>query len=666
MTSLYPGPTSENIACLPQALTLLRQWVLWRGEDRAGPQGGPPKLNKIPMNPQTLTSADTTDPTTWHTFTFCVAALPTALEEWAHTDPAGYRGGGLGYVIAADDPYTGIDLDHCVDPDTGEIAPWAQVIIEALDSYTEITPSGTGLHVFVEGTLPPRGRRKGAIEMYDYARFLTMTGWHVPESPPRIESRQHALTALWSQVFGAGQTTPPPSFDRPTEGGMTDDVLIHRATHAHNGTKLSTLASGQWDHEYTSQSEADLALCCMLAFWTRDPDQLDRLFRTTGLMRPKWDEKRGAMTYGSRTVLEALARQTDWYGVSTLHVSGAARSMNGTTPPSGPWGTSFDFSQGVSAQQLMTMMRVPPRFLVEGLVPDGLTVLAAPAKSYKSYFSLSLALATIGEGSWCDTFAVTSPGNVVFFGLEAPLTQLRNRLYQLRPQYDPATNPHTLTFFSGMKSLPSFRQGLQQALEQIIDHYHPRLIVIDPLSYLYRLGRQDDLASATLDLLWPLAEMASAAQVSLFAPEHMRKRSKEDVSVVDQLAGSHIKAAVVHGLLMLHREGEDIIIETTMRDAASQQLSFHLGFDAQQKTMQWTFHGAASAQSATRQASIKKQVLDELKAKRYPMKVEEIIQACGLPANDSTRATARQLLRRAEQDGLLACSKRGEYYWIGQ
>jgi putative DNA primase/helicase len=721
---IYPGPTPANLACLPDALRARTQWVLWQGADRLDGVTGSPKLNKIPVSAHGLTPADTTDARTWGTYQACVDALPVALEEWELADPAAYRGGGLGYVLADDDPYTGIDLDRCIDLATGAVAPWAQAYRDALASYTEITPSGTGLHILVEGSLPLRGRRKGQVEMYDQWRFFTMTGWHLPETPGTVMPRQVELTACWCRLFapevghtvwlldahGAitnatgipwvitridaapsgelfahfsetlsgwplAQCERAPAIPAVPGGALLADAeVISKACAAHNGDKVKRLASGQWQQEYDSQSEADLALCCLLAFWSRDPAQIDRLFRTTGLFRAKWDEARGAATYGQRTISEALARQTEMYTPAGAMVLSSQVPVNQNGMPTGAgsqqiWGTSsytFDFSAGVSARDLVRQMMVPPRFLVDKLIPDGLTILAAPAKSYKSYFSLSLALATIGEGDWLDTFAVNDTGNVVFFGLESPPMQLRNRLHQLRPGFAHDSSEHELTFFSGMRALPSFKNGLQQALEQIIEHYTPRLIVIDPLSYLYRLGRQDDLASATLDLLWPLAEMAAAAQVSLLAPEHMRKRSKDDVSVVDQLAGSHIKAAIVHGLLLMHREGEDIVIDTTMRDAASQEFAVTLTFDETQRTLTWTYKGTMATLGQSRLDSMKNTVLGELKSRRYPMKAADLIVNCGLVNTDKTRDNVRQILHLAEKDGLLASSKRGEYYWIGQ
>jgi hypothetical protein len=286
------------------------------------------KLNKIPIDPQTLNNADTTDPTTWGTFEQCVAALPVALEEWEQAGyywppkegepapPTKYRGGGLGFVFTENDPYAGIDRDHCVDRDTAAIEPWAQAHIDRLNSYTEITPSGTGVHTLVQGDLPPKGRKKGPVEMYAYARFFTMTGWHVPGTPRTIEQRQDELTAFHRAIFGTPQGTHQhgPAPQAASTPLLDDAVLLDKARAAKKGVgaKFSTLFAGDWSG-YPSQSEADLALCIRLAFWTQDATQIDRLFRQSGLMRDKWDEERVDETYGERTIAEALARQTEHY-----------------------------------------------------------------------------------------------------------------------------------------------------------------------------------------------------------------------------------------------------------------------------------------------------------------------------------------------------------------
>lgn len=322
---LYTGPTPEDLDHIPAELKARPQRVLWRGTDR--------------LDPQTLRNADTTDPATWGTFDQCVAALPIALEEWEQDGPSAYRGGGLGFVFAAADPYAGVDLDHYRDVDTGAVADWAQAHVDALASYTEVTPSGTGLHTLVQGALPPKGRKKGAVEMYDYARFFTMTGWHLAGTSCPIEARQDALTACHAAIFGPQQSACQDSSAQAASAPLPDDaVLLDKARQAKNGDKFAPLWSGDWT-EYGSQSEADLALCVRLAFWTQDPVQIDRLFRQSGLMRDKWDEKRGAQTYGERTIMEALARQTAHYRPRQRRAQDAQRRRNaqaeGNTTPSG-------------------------------------------------------------------------------------------------------------------------------------------------------------------------------------------------------------------------------------------------------------------------------------------------------------------------------------------
>ena len=145
---------AENI---PEQLKARPQWVAWKAVGD--------KPDKVPYSARTGRKASSTDLLTWTTF-------QEALEAYENGD---YAGLGFGFSIA--DPYTGIDLDNCVDED-GKIAPWALEIVRDLDSYTELSATGTGLHVIVRGKVP--NRRKGKIEVYSTERFFTMTG-HVVE-----------------------------------------------------------------------------------------------------------------------------------------------------------------------------------------------------------------------------------------------------------------------------------------------------------------------------------------------------------------------------------------------------------------------------------------------------------------------------------------------------
>jgi putative DNA primase/helicase len=154
ITAVDP-PTTRNI---PNALTERPQWVCWRLEERDG------KLAKVPYT-DTGWKASTTDLMTW---TRC--AMAYAAYERGDCD-------GIGFVFSSADPFCGIDIDDCRDPETGEIEPWAKEILDRVQGgYVEVSPSGTGVHIIVCGHVRAGGVRKGKVEMYARERFFTITG----------------------------------------------------------------------------------------------------------------------------------------------------------------------------------------------------------------------------------------------------------------------------------------------------------------------------------------------------------------------------------------------------------------------------------------------------------------------------------------------------------
>jgi putative DNA primase/helicase len=142
---------------VPDELKIRPQWVVWQAVGE--------KPDKVPYSATTARKASSTDLMTWSTFEEAVEA---------------YEGGehaGLGFVFCSGDPYTGIDLDDCVNQN-GEIAGWALEIVRYFDSYTELSATGKGLHIIIRGDMP--NRRKDDIEVYSSKRFFTVTG-HVVE-----------------------------------------------------------------------------------------------------------------------------------------------------------------------------------------------------------------------------------------------------------------------------------------------------------------------------------------------------------------------------------------------------------------------------------------------------------------------------------------------------
>ena len=280
---------------LPAELLSLPQWIAWwsvigegrRVQLRNGawtdvlkPQAKP---HKLPIDPRTGGLASSTRPRSWST----AEAARTALVKWSLT--------GIGFVFSDSDAYSGVDLDNCRDPNTGEITDWAWEIIRSLSSYTEVSPSGTGVHMIVIGSLPAgQGNQAvhhgGKVEMYSRERYFTFTGEHLEGTPTEIFDRQSELLLLHDKVFANRNSKHSSPHPAPSSRPLSrDDDLIARARRAKNGSKFERLWNGKWEGEYPSQSEADLALCCLLAFWTgKDRSRMDALFRRCGMMRDKW------------------------------------------------------------------------------------------------------------------------------------------------------------------------------------------------------------------------------------------------------------------------------------------------------------------------------------------------------------------------------------------
>jgi putative DNA primase/helicase len=291
--SINTYETIQNNA--PNDLALLAQWVAW-----SGTIGNNGKTVKIPINPKSGKPAKTNDRETWGTFD---EALSFSRQ---HNLP------GVGFVFSETDEFAGIDLDHCIDPDTGDINDEAKKIVDRLDSYAEISPSGRGLHIFVRGKLPEGPRRNGKVEMYDSKRFFTVTGNILDGVPPSVMDRNAQLLELYHELL----VPPSAKIEKPPNPVAIDDLVLIQTAKTHgNGDKFSRLWSGDF-LGYPSQSEADLALCRSLAFWTNcDAGKIDRLFRQSGLYRLKWDELHFASgkTYGQATIAKAILTADEGY-----------------------------------------------------------------------------------------------------------------------------------------------------------------------------------------------------------------------------------------------------------------------------------------------------------------------------------------------------------------
>ncbi|MDR3742161.1 MAG: hypothetical protein P4L40_24345 [Terracidiphilus sp.] len=251
-----------------------RRWVLWRLEKRDG------KETKVPYQSNGH-HADSTEPRTWMTY--------------AEVEPHAHRFSGVGVVMGEVDGIhlCGVDIDNCCDAVTGKFTPESREIVIGLDSYSEFSPSGTGAHILMLGTL--RGHKgiklpfpgAKAVELYDSARYLTFTGRHLEKTPLDVVEREDAVNALYDRVVAAKPNTP----------GLTVSISVSESE------RLAMLMNGDMSLYHDDHSTADFALCCLLA---KKHDcnafQVDAEFRESKLYREKWERD----DYRENTIARAI------------------------------------------------------------------------------------------------------------------------------------------------------------------------------------------------------------------------------------------------------------------------------------------------------------------------------------------------------------------------
>ncbi len=246
---------------IPRELRERQQWVTWRYEPVEGK-----KPTKVPHNPVTGARASSTDPAQWVTFEQAKAGLETG---WYS---------GIGYVLAANDPYSFIDLDTYDPTLTDEDKERHKKIAGAFTGYAERSPSGQGLHLIVKGKVPA-GRKRLGVEVYSAERYMTMTG-DVYRAEP-IQPHPELLNTLWEELAPPQDDAPFLMESKPEQ--IDDWTLCERAAGAINGAKFVSLYKGEWQTSYGSQSEADFALIDIIAFYTDNHEQVARIFRQSEL-----------------------------------------------------------------------------------------------------------------------------------------------------------------------------------------------------------------------------------------------------------------------------------------------------------------------------------------------------------------------------------------------
>ena len=274
------GGERQPFERVPAELKEYPQWVNWRVDSE----------QKIPMNPLTQGNAGVTWPNTWAPF---AQAYQTAQRDEL----------GLGFVLTEDDPYTCVDLDKCVGP-KGEISTDTRAILDLVSGWVELSPSGTGLHIWVQNAQPVNRRTKG-IEVYSSKRWMTVTGRSNPKLSLLIPERTDEIAQLMEHHFPdtsvAVEFTPHPHLP-------DDDDIWQCLLHGRNSSFFAALYQGDTSVCYHDHSRAVILLANQLAYMTNcDAARMKRLLYQTSLVCEKWEEKRGQQTWIDYQIADAIS-----------------------------------------------------------------------------------------------------------------------------------------------------------------------------------------------------------------------------------------------------------------------------------------------------------------------------------------------------------------------
>lgn len=285
----------------PNELIELDRWCVWQYEERDG------KFTKLPVNPLTGELARSNDESTWSSYEHALYAFKKG------------RGDGLGFFFK--EPYVGIDLDNVEDDifryQNGDYENnIVHEFYETFKSYGEISPSGTGVHIIAKGRIPGDRRRKGNVEMYSEGRFFTMTENSLHKYKRISEVDEEVFKPIYNKYLNNNVSFLPHANNNHGLSGhdLSDLEVISRIHQSKQSMVFDRFLKGGWEQDYDSQSEADMAMANILAFWTaKNYMQMDRIFRDSSLMREKWDEKRGKTTYGQATLNKAINETSNIY-----------------------------------------------------------------------------------------------------------------------------------------------------------------------------------------------------------------------------------------------------------------------------------------------------------------------------------------------------------------
>lgn len=438
---------------VPQFMKDQKQWLLWEfqpvidektGKQKIDKDTGKPKFTKVPTHPIGKYEVSAQKISAYQTYE---EILKLTVKDKYFT----------GFAInpkCSDMVF--IDLDKIKTKEQQKIA---DAIIKKFNSYTEISPSGNGYHIYVRGTKKTgdcTNKKTLEIEYYSHGRFATVTG-DTTNNLPVIEN-QEAIDWFEAKFFPKKEKKTVNIIPSPVTS--TDQEILDRAFNASNGLKIRSLYEGDTSAHGDDASSADMALACHLAFYTRDSQQIENIMRSSALLRKKWNDH---PTYLQEfTITRALETVTETY-----------------TPPEEikPFDTTkpnpFDDTE-LTFQEIMDLPDRGNVYLADGLIPKGCTIISAPPKSMKSFLMLHLADCLVTENKLFGHFDIEKNQRILLLDRENEPYMIQRRLKKLKV---PGNN--LITYNNSRETLKKSEN--REALFAYLRKTRPTIIVIDSM-----------------------------------------------------------------------------------------------------------------------------------------------------------------------------------------
>lgn len=499
---------------IPEALKpweTVNRWVCFKTEPRKNGTG----LTKPPYNPKTGRYGSVTDPKQWGTYAEAVAAVSR------------FNLDGIGIVLG--NGLYGIDLDNAIDEENKQPRKEAAEILQTMATYTELSPSGSGFHIFAMGDFTPQRKKTQLpgniqhydIEMYSDGRFLTVTGAAFLKLP--VENRDAEAEAIQAKYFPAQkpETEKKTAPAQKTEADPLNDLaLLNMARNSKNGSLFSALYDRGDISGYPSQSEADLALVNIITYWANgDYQTIDRIFRRSALFsimkeekgRKKWDVIHGSgKTYGQLTIEKALQNFKPY----TQEPQVFQAKPDFMPPQEKKPAPALEF---YSAADLENEELAPQEYIIQDILPPGLTLLGASPKLGKSYLVLSLAASiALGLPFWDRE---TKAGTVLYCDLESNKRRAKKRLLEMGFPL-----PRNLFIAHRAQQLDT---GLLEQIKLFLTEYpDTRAVILDTYSRVKGSSHSRSNAYAEdYQILGPLQTFALEKNISVLVVTHLRKQS---------------------------------------------------------------------------------------------------------------------------------------------